>query len=280
MTRRERLERKVERREEWAAKAAARSSAAFGAAHAISDRIPFGQPILVGHHSEGRARRDAAKIHRGMDRAVEESKLAAHHESKGAGLARQLDRTIFDDDPDAIARLEARIALREASAEKSTAINKAWRKGGREALRGLTGDRLGDQIAHTMTQCPWLKSPCSTVGDRAAIRADKERIATIRARQERAAAATSAHAGVLIEGAEYVRITFPEKPSREVLGELRAAAFRWSGGSWHGKREALPPSIGGAPCAWEWACTSCGRDVVRREVTADRRCLACAEASP
>lgn len=248
MTRRERLARKVERREEWAAKASARSSAAFGAAHAIADRIPFGQPILVGHHSEGRARRDAAKIHRGMDRAVEESKLADHHASKGAGLARQLERTIFDDDPDAIARLEARIALREASAEKSAAINKAWRKGGREALRGLTSDRLGDQIAHTMAQCPWLKSPCTTTGDRAAIRADKERIERIRAKQERAVAATTAPAGVLIEGAEYVRVTFPEKPSREVLSELRAAAFRWNGGSWHGKRDALPPSIVGESC--------------------------------
>ena len=56
MTRRERLERKVEKREEWADKARVRSEASFAAASAISDRIPLGQPILVGHHSERRAR--------------------------------------------------------------------------------------------------------------------------------------------------------------------------------------------------------------------------------
>jgi len=37
---------------------------------AIADNIPFGQPILVGHHSERRARRDAEKIENGMRKAV------------------------------------------------------------------------------------------------------------------------------------------------------------------------------------------------------------------
>lgn len=36
----------------------------------IADAIPFGQPILVGHHSEARARKDAARIQDGMGRAV------------------------------------------------------------------------------------------------------------------------------------------------------------------------------------------------------------------
>ncbi|WP_142244254.1 DUF3560 domain-containing protein, partial [Klebsiella pneumoniae] len=32
--------------------------------------VPLGQPILVGHHSERRARRHAQKIESGMKRAV------------------------------------------------------------------------------------------------------------------------------------------------------------------------------------------------------------------
>lgn len=183
MTRRERLERKAERRAEWADKARARSAAAFGAAHDLGDRIPLGQPILVGHHSEGRARRDAARIGASMDRAVEAHKLAEHHASKGRGLEAQLARTIYDDDPDAIERLEARIAEREAEAAKATAINKAWRKGGAEAVRAVAGDKIADAAAKTMGQCPWLRTPLSTTGTRASIRADRERIERIRAQR-------------------------------------------------------------------------------------------------
>ena len=47
MTKRERLERKLERRKEWADKSAAKCSAEFEAAHKITENIPFGQPILA-----------------------------------------------------------------------------------------------------------------------------------------------------------------------------------------------------------------------------------------
>jgi hypothetical protein len=50
MTRRERLENKV-------AKAEERSTASFDRAYELTANIPFGQPILVGHYSEGRHRR-------------------------------------------------------------------------------------------------------------------------------------------------------------------------------------------------------------------------------
>ncbi len=36
----------------------------------LAAMIPPGQPILVGHHSERRARRDAQRIENGMKRAV------------------------------------------------------------------------------------------------------------------------------------------------------------------------------------------------------------------
>lgn len=48
---------------------------------------------------------------------------------------------------------------------------------------------------------------------------------------------------MLIEGNEYVRVTFPEKPDREVLDSLRAAGFRWGAGSWVGRRDAVPASV-------------------------------------
>ncbi len=41
----------------------------------------------------------------------------------------------------------------------------------------------------------------------------------------------------------WVRVTFPAKPSREILVSLRTAGFRWAGGSWHGERSKLPEGV-------------------------------------
>ena len=68
MTRRERLERKLEKRQEWAEKAEARSTARYKAARAAVENIPFGQPILVGHHSERRHRAAIARSDANMSK--------------------------------------------------------------------------------------------------------------------------------------------------------------------------------------------------------------------
>lgn len=59
------------------------------------------------------------------------------------------------------------------------------------------------------------------------------------ARTEKAAAA----GGVLIEGAEWARVTFAEKPDRRILDALKAAGFAWGGGSWGGARAKLPADL-------------------------------------
>lgn len=108
MTRRERLENKLEKRKEWAEKASQRCSAEFEAAHQITEHIPLGQPILVGHHSEGAHRRALERSARHMDRGCEEFEKARYHEAKAEGLASQLETTIFSDDPDAVERWRQR----------------------------------------------------------------------------------------------------------------------------------------------------------------------------
>lgn len=66
----DRAEQRADRFEEYRDKRADDSARASAAVHAIADGIPLGQPILVGHHSERHARRDAEKIENGMRRAV------------------------------------------------------------------------------------------------------------------------------------------------------------------------------------------------------------------
>jgi hypothetical protein len=62
---------RAERMSAKAEKLEARAEAHRGAADRISANIPFGQPILVGHHSEGRARRDAERIRSNIDKSLE-----------------------------------------------------------------------------------------------------------------------------------------------------------------------------------------------------------------
>jgi len=55
---------------------------------AIADNIPLGQPILVGHHSERRARKDAERIENGMRRAVKLWKTSKYWTDRAAGAIR------------------------------------------------------------------------------------------------------------------------------------------------------------------------------------------------
>jgi protein-L-isoaspartate O-methyltransferase len=52
---------------------------------AIADAIPLGQPILVGHHSERRARKDAERIETGMRKAVKMWRTSQYWSDRAAG---------------------------------------------------------------------------------------------------------------------------------------------------------------------------------------------------
>lgn len=78
----ERAAARVERMEARAEKAEEGSTQAYNTAHQIGSFIPFGQPILVGHHSEKRHRRDIEKIDNAMRKSCEESDKAKYYEGR------------------------------------------------------------------------------------------------------------------------------------------------------------------------------------------------------
>lgn len=260
MTRRERLERKAERRREWADSRRRRSAAGFQKARVIADGIPLGQPILVGHHSEKRHRRDIARIDAGMREGCESADMARTHDSKAAGIEAALDRAIFSDDRDALDALRARIAEREAERDRYVELNKKIRKEWKN--RGADGtppagwlDRIGATPAEARAIASnmihgWQKSPMfpaytlSNLGGR--IASDKKRLQHIEAQQQIAARAEAAPDGVLIEtsaASNWTRVTFADKPDRAILDALKAAGYRWGSGSWHGYADKLPDVV-------------------------------------
>ncbi len=129
MTTRERRERKAERLREWAGNAAERSEQRFNTATDATAGIPFGQPILVGHHSERRHRNALDKADNNMRKGVEEADKRDRLSSRAAGIESQLENTIFSDDHDAIEKLEAKIAKLETQREGYKSFNAQRRKG-------------------------------------------------------------------------------------------------------------------------------------------------------
>lgn len=75
----ERAGARAERMEARSDKAEQESTSAYQRAKQIGDFIPFGQPILVGHHSERRHRRDIEKIDNAMRKSVELDEKAKHY---------------------------------------------------------------------------------------------------------------------------------------------------------------------------------------------------------
>ena len=253
MTTREKLERKAARRNEWAESHREASNAAFASARETASNIPLGQPILVGHHSERRMRGLYDGIARKMDAGVESAKIADLHASKAAGIQQQLDRCIFSDDPDAVDALQVRVAELEEKQEKMKAANKICRNTKTteaeksEALRELF-HRISDEsireMLHPTYSCEKPGFPAYALANNSGnIARLKKRIVEVERRNALAEKADAA-GGVAITGdAEYVTVTFAEKPSYDVIRELKDAGFRWGRGSWHGRREALPESV-------------------------------------
>ena len=67
----DRAEDRADRFEDYRDKRTDEAERAAAQARRVADGIPFGQPILVGHHSERHARKDAERIQNGMRKAVQ-----------------------------------------------------------------------------------------------------------------------------------------------------------------------------------------------------------------
>ena len=78
-TRSERKQNRIDRYNELARKAETKSIEAFEHSNSIVKCIPMGQPILVGHHSEKRHRRDLDKSWNAMGKSVQESEKAEYY---------------------------------------------------------------------------------------------------------------------------------------------------------------------------------------------------------
>ena len=219
-----------ERYEARAGRADQESDAQYERSRQITEHIPFGQPILVGHHSEGRHRRDLNRSWRAMEKSAEASKKAEHYRQKAAGVGKG---GISSDDPDAIEKLREKLAKLEEVHAKHKKINAYYRK--HKTVKGLDGiiDKTADLLDINAAEA-WDKKPIPAYefsnrnGNMGRI---KERIKELEASADEPEGETIEGEGYTIEESKEinrVKFIFDAKPQREVCKLLRSQGWRWS----------------------------------------------------
>lgn len=143
----DRLDDRADRLNDRAGQHAANADAAYRRSDQISGAFEGGQPILVGHSSERRARRDRDRMHDAMARSVAEDKAAHHIGQQAAVVGRQAERSIR---PDVTARRLVKLRKELADLDRITA--------GREPVTDAQHEwvaraaQLRDQIGYDQQQ--------------------------------------------------------------------------------------------------------------------------------
>lgn len=108
----DRSEERAERFEDYSDKRLNDAESARAAVTRIADGIPLGQPILIGHHSERHARKDAKRIEDGMRKTVRMWETSKYWTERAAGA---IQHAKYKERPDVRAR---RIKGLESDARK------------------------------------------------------------------------------------------------------------------------------------------------------------------
>lgn len=114
----DRAEERAERFAEYRENRTEDANRAREAVSRIADNIPFGQPILVGHHSERRARKDAERIQNGMTKAFRLWECAEYWTHRASAALRHAERK---ERPDVRARRIKGLEADKRRQEKSLA---------------------------------------------------------------------------------------------------------------------------------------------------------------
>lgn len=222
------------RLEARAAQAENQSAVTYDRARQMGEAIPFGQPILIGHHSEGRDRNYRQKIHNAFGKAFDLQKKAEHYTQKAAAVG---EGGISSDDPDAIAKLMHQVEQLTANQERMKKINQLIRKhkgnfeGQRHALKelGLSDERIQKLV--TPDYAGRIGFPSfSLTNNNANIRRIQQRIKQLQANQEREPVSVQGVGYVYAEDVEENRamFIFDDKPEKATRDTLKRHGFRWS----------------------------------------------------
>ena len=233
-----------------AATATAESWQEVATAHKMSEVIPMGQPILVGHHSEHGDRAYRARIDRHMEKSVDLASKAEYYQRKAKSVGQG---GISSYDPDAITKLEKQLVHLKRRQESMKAVNKALR---------LKDTEMGDlklrDRGYSEKQIKELRTPdCfgnigfasyTLTNNNANIRRIEKRIQQLKAANEQEGEEKETALYTYCVEEARVQFIFEGKPEPCVRDILKRNGFKWS------------PSRG----AWVRQATANGRYAAKR----------------
>ncbi|WP_428947208.1 DUF3560 domain-containing protein [Acidithiobacillus ferrooxidans] len=231
-----------------------RAKARLDQAHKMAGAIPFGQPILVGHHSENRDRRYRERIHKTFGQGFGLMDRAGYYERR----SERMSNGISSDDPAAVQKLKEKLEHLKMSQEKMKAANAVIRK-----FRDPDERKSGmERIGFTAEQADKILTPdvMGTIGfasyslsnNNANIRRIEERIKGLEKAQTLEDRTTEYRWGAVRENKENNRIQFlfegkPDGATRKLMKESgfrwapseEAWQRQWTGNAVHAAREAI-----------------------------------------
>ena len=188
--------------------------------------IMNGQPVLVDHYSANRHRRDLERMGRDMSRACQ-----ADRESKQLrrrAQAAEHNASISSDDPDALAKLRAKLQSLESEREQIKADNRRARKGDKATL-AMLAEACKHDACHDIRR-GWPKYRLANLGGN--IRRVAQRIADLEKQAQRSAREITVGDWHAVENGEDNRCQLRTRDGRKATPaerkQLKSNGFRWA----------------------------------------------------
>lgn len=220
---------KAERYKQLAAKNEGLSNSHYNVFRSVVGNIPMGQPILVGHHSERRHRRDLDRADNNMRKSVEADQKAQYYTDKAHSL--ETNTAISSDAPDALDLLKTKLKHHEQLQEFMKNTNVCIRKNDKTAFLLLPGATEAYWSQLTAPSYNGMGFPhFRLTNNNAKIKTIKERIAALEALLDKVDITHEIGSISVIENytENRVQIIFPGKPSDNTRKSLKSNGFRWS----------------------------------------------------
>ena len=211
----------------------------------MASAIPFGQPILIGHHSEKSDRNYRAKIHRTFEKSFEADEKASYYQQKAETI--QNNDMISSDDPDALSKLKSKLDGLISSQEFMKAANKCIRKMDREAFLALPNATvtIWDEIS-TPNRLGHIGFATYALSNNAAnIKRVKDRILQLEKKQSLTTKEISI-GDVRIRSnveANRLQLFFNSIPDEQLRKQLKQNGFRWSPSQGAWQRHLTPQAL-------------------------------------